>query len=150
MESTINEAAGGYPAMQALAEAWHRRVTADPIAAHPFEHGYRADHTDRLAAYFSEALGGPPLWSELGEDDSGVLRMHACNGPHVELDEAAIACWDQAVADAGLDADPRLGQTLRDYWRWALGLMNANPDSADGIVDGLPVPKWSWDGPVAG
>lgn len=147
--TSIYDAAGGWEGMLALAHAWHDRVMADPLARHPFEHGYRADHTERLAAYWSEALGGPTLWSNQGEDDSGVLRMHAGNGPHPELDAAAIACFDQAVIDVGLDRDPRVGQALRDYWRWAIDHMNGTDQSGEEIRAGLPVPRWSWEGPVS-
>lgn len=48
--TTIDEAAGGWNGMLALANAWHNRVVRDPLAGHPFEHGYRADHVERLAA----------------------------------------------------------------------------------------------------
>ena len=41
-------------------------------AEHAFEHGYRDDHTERLAAYWAEALGGPTLYSNAyGSETSG-------------------------------------------------------------------------------
>lgn len=61
---TIDEAAGGEAGLLRLAEAWHARVLADEVVAHAFSHGYRADHSVRLAAYWAEALGGPPSYSE--------------------------------------------------------------------------------------
>jgi hemoglobin len=42
-----------------LAEAWHQRVLADEIVAHAFSHGFHPLHTERLAAYWGEAWGGP-------------------------------------------------------------------------------------------
>jgi hemoglobin len=48
---TICEAAGGRAGLQQLAHAWHARVPADPVVEHAFSHGYRPDHTERLAAY---------------------------------------------------------------------------------------------------
>ena len=55
------EAAGGLDGLLRLAEAWHRRVLTDEVVSHAFSHGYRDDHSERLAAYWAEALGGPPL-----------------------------------------------------------------------------------------
>lgn len=126
----------------------HERVIADEVVEHAFSHGCRADHTERLAAYWAEALGGPAMWSDQGEDETSVVRLHSGNGIHTEMADRSIACFDQAVIDAGLDQNPQLEQTLRDYWRWALTNMNAQPDTPDTVPTGLAVPKWSWDGPV--
>ncbi len=41
--------------------AWHDRVMADEIVSHAFSHGFHPQHTERLAAYWAEALGGPDL-----------------------------------------------------------------------------------------
>ena len=59
MTETIFEAAGGRQAFMNLARAWHARCLADPVVSHAFSHGYHPQHTERLAAYWAEALGGP-------------------------------------------------------------------------------------------
>jgi hemoglobin len=56
----VYAAAGGEPGLNRLAAAWHARVMADPVVSHAFSHGFHPDHTRRLAAYWTEALGGPP------------------------------------------------------------------------------------------
>src|SRR5690349_22942281 len=56
--ATVYEAAGGIGGLRRLAEAWHTRVMADEEVSHAFSHGYRPDHSERLAAYWAEALGG--------------------------------------------------------------------------------------------
>ena len=86
-----------------LAEAWHRRVMADEVVSHAFSHGFHPDHTERLAAYWAEALGGPRLYTGVYGDETSVVRMHSGNGPHEEMDRRAIACFDQALDDVGLD-----------------------------------------------
>ena len=58
--TSVYEAAGGRDGLIRLAAAWHERVLADEVVSHAFAHGYRPDHTERLAAYWGEALGGPP------------------------------------------------------------------------------------------
>ena len=87
---TIYAAAGGEAGLLRLAEAWHRRVLADPVVSHAFQHGYRADHSERLAAYWSEALGGPPAYSDRYGDETSVVRLHSGNGEHAEMDRRAI------------------------------------------------------------
>src|ERR1700746_3047079 len=102
-----------------------------------FSHGYRPDHSERLAAYWAEALGGPPLYSQRYGDETSVVRIHSGNGAHEEMDQRAIACFDQAVSDAGLTAEP-LRQVLHDYFAWATTIPLARyPQSADDVPDGL-------------
>src|SRR5215469_15628392 len=62
--STLYEALGGAESVLRLARAWHQRVLADEIVAHAFAHGFHPQHTERLAAYWGEAWGGPTTYSE--------------------------------------------------------------------------------------
>ena len=146
------EAVGGIGGLRRLAEAWHTRVMADEEVSHAFSHGYRPDHSERLAAYWAEALGGPPLYSDAYGDETSVVRIHSGNGAHEEMDRRAIACFDQALADSGLAAtvlagDGSLRQVLHDYFAWATTTTMARYHrSADDVPDGLAIPRWSWDG----
>jgi hemoglobin len=138
--------------LRRLAEAWHARVMADEEVSHAFSHGYRPDHSERLAAYWAEALGGPPLYSDSYGDETSVVRIHSGNGAHEEMDRRAIACFDQALADTALAAtvpagDGRLRRVLHDYFAWATTTTMARYHrSADDVPDGLAIPRWSWDG----
>jgi hemoglobin len=144
---TVYEAAGGDEGMRQLAAAWHARVMADEVVSHAFSHGFHPDHTERLAAYWAEALGGPPTFTTTLGTETSVVRMHSGNGPHAEMDRRAIACFDQALADTGLTSQPRLAQILHDYFAWATTTtMSAFEDSADAVPTDLTVPQWSWDG----
>ena len=151
------EAAGGIGGLRRLAQAWHVRVMADEEVSHAFSHGYRPDHTERLAAYWAEALGGPPLYSDAYGDETSVVRIHSGNGAHEEMDRRAIACFDQALADTGLAGTglagtglaghERLRRVLHDYFAWAATTTMARYHrSADDVPDGLRIPRWSWDG----
>jgi hemoglobin len=144
---SIYEAAGGHEGMVRLAEAWHARVLADEIVSHAFSHGYHPDHSERLAAYWAEALGGPATFTSRYGDETSVVRIHSGNGEHGEMDQRAIDCFDQALADTGLAADEKLGRVLLDYFSWATTTTMARyHDSADDVPDGLTIPRWSWDG----
>ena len=144
---TVFEAAGGDEGLRRLAAAWHRRVMADEIVSHAFSHGFHPQHTERLAAYWAEALGGPSTYSDLYGDETSVVKTHSGNGKHEEMDRRAIACFDQALADVGLTGDDALLRVLHDYFVWATTTTMARyHQSADDVPDGLTIPRWSWDG----
>ena len=144
---TLYEAAGGMNGMRRLAAAWHECALADEEVGHAFSHGFKPDHVERLAAYWAEALGGPAAYSSRYGDETSVVRIHSGNGLHDEMNRRAIACFDQALSDTGLDADARLRQALHDYFAWATTTtMYRYHRSADDVPSGLTIPRWSWDG----
>jgi hemoglobin len=143
---SVYEAAGGMQGLLRLAEAWHARVMADEVVSHAFHGGVHPQHSERLAAYWAEALGGPTTYSDTYGDETSVVRIHSGNGPHEEMDRRAIACFDQALEDVGLTVDP-LRQVVHDYFDWATTTtMSRYHDCADDVPDGLSIPRWSWDG----
>lgn len=144
--STLYVAIGGAEGVLRLAHAWHERVLADEIVAHAFSHGFHPQHAERLAAYWTEAWGGPPAYTTGLGSESSVVRMHSGNGPHEEMDRRAIACFDQAMADIGL-VEPVLRQVLHDYFEWATTVsMAAYPHGKRAVPEGLRIPRWSWNG----
>lgn len=146
---TIYEAAGGWDGMMRLASAWHKRVLEDEVVAHAFSHGFHPQHTERLAAYWAEALGGPTMYSDRYGDETSVVRIHSGNGPHEDMDQRAIACFDQALEDTGLATNERLRRVLHDYFAWATTVtMNRYHNSADEVPVDLHIPKWNWLGLV--
>jgi hemoglobin len=144
---TVYDAVGGLDGLRRLAAAWHARVIADDVVSHAFSRGFRDDHTERLAAYWAEALGGPADYSARYGDETSVVRIHSGNGPHGEMDDRAIACFDVALDDVGLAANEPVRHVLHDYFEWATATtMSRYHDSADDVPEGLRIPKWSWDG----
>jgi hemoglobin len=143
---SVYEAAGGQAGLLRLAEAWHSRVMADETVSHAFSHGFHPQHSERLAAYWTEALGGPARYSGRYGDETSVVRVHSGNGPHEEMDHRAIACFDQAMDDAGL-GPAGLRQVLHDYFAWATTTTMARyHQSADEVPGGMSIPRWSRDG----
>jgi hemoglobin len=148
---SLFDAAGGMEGLTQLAEAWHRRVLADEVVAHAFSQGVRPDHVERLAAYWAEALGGPPAYSASYGDESSVVALHSGEGEHREMDERAVACFDLALGDVGLEAEGELARALHDYFAWATTeTMGRYEESADDVPEGLRIPRWSWEGLVEG
>ena len=146
---TVFEAAGGDEGLVRLAVAWHARVMADEVVSHAFSHGFHSQHSERLAAYWAEALGGPTTFSDRLGDETSVVRLHSGNGPHEEMDRRAIGCFDLALDD--VEADSEVRRVLYDYFAWATTTtMSRYLHSADDVPQGLRIPLWSWDGLVSG
>lgn len=146
VERTIYEALGGEEALLALATAWHERCLADPILAHPFEGGVHPQHTERLAAYWSEQLGGPATYTETIGDYSSVVRLHSGNGPHEQMDGRAVAAFVLALDDAQVSDDPRLRFQLIAWFTWATAMLNHRWAAPDEVPSGLSLPSWNWNG----
>jgi hemoglobin len=121
-------------------------VLADDVVAHAFSHGFHPQHTERLAAYWGEAWGGPPTYTEQYGSESSVVRLHSGNGPHADMDRRAIACFDQALDDIAI-TDATLRRVLQDYFAWStMTRMAAYPRSKSDVPTDLRIPRWSWDG----
>jgi hemoglobin len=145
---TVYDAAGGEATLLRLASAWHARVLADEVVAHAFHGGARADHTERLAAYWAESLGGPTAYTGRYGDETSVVRMHSGNGEHDEMDRRAVACFDEAMTDIGLAQDDPVRGALHDYFAWTTTtVMSRYPASSEDVPDGLRITHWSWNGP---
>ncbi|HEY3557953.1 MAG TPA: group II truncated hemoglobin [Kribbella sp.] len=140
---TVYEAAGGGDGMLRLAAAWHERVMADEVVSHAFHGGAKPDHTERLAAYWGEALGGPPAYTSTYGTEEEVQRRHAGNGEHDEMNRRAIDCFDGAMTDAGID-DERVRSALHDYFAWATFNTMYRHRTED--IEDVPIPQWSWNG----
>ncbi len=145
-DRSLFDAMGGETAVLRLAHAWHERVLADEVVAHAFRGPVHPQHAERLAAYWSEAWGGPPTYSQRYGTESSVVRMHSGNGPHDEMNQRAIACFAKALVDIGL-TDPALCAALSAYFAWATETaMDAYPASKQDVPDDLRIARWSWDG----
>jgi hemoglobin len=145
--TSIYAAMGGEDAVQRLAQAWHTRCLADPVVSHAFARGHHPAHTDRLAAYWGEQLGGPARYTATIGDHSGVLAMHSGNGEHHEMDRLAEACFAGALDDVAI-TEPRLRESLTAWFAAMIAEMSRFPDSRGDVPVGESVPKWSWDGRV--
>jgi hemoglobin len=147
MRPTLFEFAGGEPAFLALATAHHARCLADPELNHPFSHpGQHPRHVERLAAYWAEVLGGPPVFSQTCNDQSALLHMHSGNGDMSDLGERFIACFDSAMDDAELPSDPDFRAAMHAYMRWAVDDVLAVSPVGAVVAAGAPMPHWDWDG----
>jgi hemoglobin len=144
---TLFEFAGGEPALLALAAAHHARCLEDAELNHPFSHpDQHPQHVERLAAYWAEVMGGPPSYSQSCGEQSAVLQLHSGNGDMSDLGERFLRCFDRAVDDAGLPADPDFRDALHAYMRWAVDDVLSYCAEDAVVPRGAAVPRWGWDG----
>jgi hemoglobin len=142
---SVYEYVGGSGAFVALASALTDRCLADPVLNHPFSHGTDPEHNARLGAYLGEVFGGPPTYSELG-GHSAMLAMHAGTGADDDFGARFLACFDEAVEDAGFPDDPELRQVLHDYMTYATKEVDDVSPVGRRAEPGLAMPHWSWTG----
>ncbi|CAN5506358.1 group II truncated hemoglobin [soil metagenome] len=114
---SLYEKIGGFDGILALTTRWHERCLANPDASHPFERGTHPQHNERFAAYLAEAFGGPALYTGGYGDESSVQKLHAGNEIHIELDEACMLEFDNALTDVGITGEA--WQTISNYFRRA-------------------------------
>jgi hemoglobin len=143
---SIFEFAGGHDAFLALAAAHHRRCLEDPELNHPFSHGVKPDHIERLAEYWAEVFGGPPRYSESYGGQAAMLAIHAGQGAGEDYGERFVACFIKALDDARLPDDPGLRTSLRAYMEWAVHEVLTYSPSGSQVPTGRAVPRWSWVG----
>ncbi|WP_443750122.1 truncated hemoglobin [Asticcacaulis solisilvae] len=136
MADSLYEQAGGFDTVLALVRRWHKLCLQHPVAAHPFEHALHPQHDERFAAYMAQALGGPPLYTAGFGDETSVQRAHAGNGVHIDLDEACLGLFDQALADVGVTGSA--AARISGYFRAATEAQRAWASSPADVPDGLP------------
>jgi hemoglobin len=146
-QPTLFELVGSLDGVHRLAHAWHERVLADEVVSHAFSHGFHPQHTERLAAYWCEAWGGPALYTEKYGTESSVVRMHSGNGEHEEMDRRAIRCFELALEDIEVQ-DQALTRALLGYFTWATTKRMASyPRSGNEVPQNLEIARWSMNGP---
>jgi hemoglobin len=63
------------------------------------------------------------------------------------MDRRAIAWFDQAMDDVGVEEAGPLRRVLHDYFAWATATtLSRYHESADEVPEGMSIPRWSWDG----
>jgi hemoglobin len=150
MRPTLYEFAGGASAFPPFAAALHARCLADPELNHPFSHAdQNPQHVQRLAAYLAESLGGPPAYSAgCGGDQTALVLLHAGNGDMSDLGRRFADCFMLAADDAGWPADAAFRSALRGYIDWSVQTVALSHPRDTDVPAGLPIPRWSWDGPA--
>ncbi len=131
MRPTLFDYAGGGPAFLALARSHHQRAWTTPSSTirSPTPTSTRST-SSVLAAYWAQVLGARRPITDGDGTESGVLRMHAGNGDISDLGRRFVACFDAAMDDVPLPADPEFRRAMHDYMVWAVDRVLAHDDRA--------------------
>ena len=113
-----------------------RAVPYGSGAAHPFENDLHPNHDERLAAYLSQAFGDPALYTAGYGDDTYVKQLYACNGVHLELDEACLSAFDQALSNVGITG--QIAHNVSAYFRRATEAQRECGSGEAQVPAGLP------------
>ena len=145
---TLYAWAGGEEAFERLTTVFYERVTAEPLLAPLFAH-MAADHPRLVAAFISEVLGGPALYSQERGGHHAMILQHL--GKH--LTEGQRSRWMslmlECANEVGLPADPEFRSAFVGYLEWGtrLAVINSQLDSLPDVDPAMPA--WNW-GPVGG
>lgn len=134
--------------MLALATDFHARCLADPVLEHPFSHVGNPEHVQRLADYWGEVLGGPPVYSERFGGHLAMLRVHANQCDENPFSRRFAEVFDEAVAHA-LPDDPELRAALHDYMHCATTEVATVFPTTATVPETAGMPRWSWSGSMA-
>jgi hemoglobin len=58
-----------------------------------------------------------------------------------------LSCFVKAADDAGLPDDRAFRDGLRSYMEWAVAEVLSYSPTESQVPNGLPVPRWGWNGP---
>jgi truncated hemoglobin YjbI/quinol monooxygenase YgiN len=140
---SLYEWAGGRAGVTRLIHAFYDRVEQDELLAPFFPGGVRPDHRAHVTAWWSEVLGGPAQYTEMG----GYPRMLA---HHLDLNitpqqrRRFVLLLSIAADDAGLPDDPEFRAAMLGYAEWATRLAMHNSHTGANVVREAPVPRWGW------
>jgi hemoglobin len=140
---TLYEWAGGGAGVARLIHAFYDRVEQDDLLRPFFPNGVGPEHRAHVTAWWSEVLGGPAEYTEMG----GYPRMLA---HHLELNitpeqrRRFVSLLSIAADDGGLPDDPEFRAAIVGYVEWATRLAMHNSQTGANVVREAPVPRWGW------
>ena len=140
---SLYEWAGGRSAVTRLINAFYDRVQADELLRPLFPEGVGPTHRANVIAWWSEVLGGPAQYTEMG----GYPRMLA---HHLDLNitpeqrRRFVSLLSVAADDARLPDDPEFRAAIIGYVEWGTRLAMHNSQPGASVVREAPVPRWGW------
>jgi hemoglobin len=141
---TLHEWAGGTEAVRRLIDSFYDRVEADDLLRGFFPGGVSAEHRAHVAAWGSEVLGGPDVYTrELGGYER-MLAHHRDLGITPDQRHRFVSLMSLAADDAELPSDPEFRSALVGYLEWGTRLAMANSQPGAAVVEHAPVPRWGW------
>jgi hemoglobin len=141
---TIYEWAGGRDAFARWLETFYDLVERDELLAPLFGGTVSREHRDHVTDWWSEVMGGPPVYTEQRGGYEHMLAKHRGLGIDPERRLRFVTLLSRAADDAGLPADPEFRAAIMGYAEWGTRLAVENSAPGAQPAPHAPVPRWGW------
>jgi CDGSH-type Zn-finger protein/truncated hemoglobin YjbI len=141
---TLFEWSGGVPAIRRMVDHFFEEcVPQDPMLA-PLFASAPPDHSERVASWFGEVLGGPAGYRARFGNYTHFFERHA----NLHLSEDQRERWVdlllQSARETGLDTDPEFWSAFTSYVQWeARHVLDASQPNARMRTE-VESPRWDW------
>jgi truncated hemoglobin YjbI len=122
---------------------FERHVPEDPLLAPMFANA-PTDHSERVASWFAEVLGGPAGYRAKFGDYAHLFERHAGLGVSEEQLTRWVDLLFRSARVTGLDSAPEFWSAFTSYVEWEARRVReaSQPDSRKPVdVDS---PRWDW------
>ena len=142
---TIYEWAGGREAFARWLNRFYDLVEQEaPEIAAMFGGTISSEHRSHVTDWWSEVMGGPPVYSEHHGGYERMLGRHRGLGITSAQRLAFVTLLSRAADDAGLPDDPEFRAAIMGYAEWGTRLAEHNSQPGAETVAHAPVPHWGW------
>ena len=141
---TLLEWAGGATAIRRLMDAFYDRVEADDLLSPVFPGGVSEEHRAHVTLWWSEVLGGPPVYTEQRGGYETMLSHHVGLGITSEQRFRFVSLMSLAADDVELPDDPEFRAAFVGYLEWGTRLAMSNSQPGAAPPQHAPVPRWGW------
>ena len=131
-------------AFRRLIDCFYDRVEEDQLLSPFFPGGVSEDHRAHVAAWWSEVMGGPAVYTEELGGYENMLVHHRGLGITPEHRFRFALLMSVAADAAERPDDPEFRAAFVGYVEWGTRLAMANSQAGAEPLPQAPVPRWGW------
>jgi hemoglobin len=137
--------AGGRDAFERWLDRFYDLVEQRaPDIAEMFGGTVSQEHRLHVTDWWTEVMGGPPVYTEQRGGYEHMLARHHDLGITPQQRLAFVTLLSQAADDVGLPNDPEFRAAIMGYAEWGTRLALHNSQLGAETVPRAPVPHWGW------
>jgi len=142
---TIYEWGGGRESFERWLNRFYDLIELEaPDIAALFGGKVSAEHRAHVTDWWTEVMGGPPVYTQERGGYAHMLARHADLGITPAQRLTFVTLLSRAADDVGLPADPEFRAALIGYAEWGSRLAVHNSQPGAEVVQQAPVPRWGW------
>jgi hemoglobin len=141
---TIYEWAGGRDAFARWLGRFYDLVEGDDLLAPVFGGTVSAEHREHVTDWWSEVMGGPPVYTERRGGYEHMLAKHHDLGIDAGRRLRFVTLLSRAADEVELPADPEFRAAIMGYAEWGTRLAQHNSQPGAQTAPHAPVPLWGW------